>query len=65
MLKPMQSQTLKETLFDYPINYFGLSLDPMGHMKFPCALSPEADCKRCEYILPLFSLILWRRRLLI
>lgn len=65
MLKLMKSQPLQKTLSDCPFSYVGLSLDPMGHIKFPCALGPEADCKRCGCILPVFSLILWRRGLLI
>jgi hypothetical protein len=65
MLELMKSQALQKTLSDCPFTYVGLSLDPMGHIKFPCALGPDADCKRCGCILPVFSLMLWRRRLLI
>jgi hypothetical protein len=65
MLELMKSQSLQKTLSDCPFGYVGMSFDPMGHIKFPCALGLEADCKRCGCILPVFSLILWRRGLLI
>lgn len=65
MLKLMKSGSLRKTLSDCPFSYIGLSLDPMGRIKFPCALGPEADCKRCGCILPVFSLLLWRKGLLI
>jgi hypothetical protein len=65
MLELMKSASLQKTLSDCPFSYIGLSLDPMGHIKFPCALGPEADCKRCGCILPVFSLLLWRKGLLI
>lgn len=65
ILKLMKSRPLQKTLSDCPFSYVGQSLDPMGHMKFPCAPGPKADCKRCGCILPIFSLMLWRRRLLI
>ena len=65
MLELMKSKFVRKTLSDCPFSYVGLSLDPMGHKKSPCALGPEADCDRCGCILPIFSLILWRRGLLI
>lgn len=64
ILELMKSRPLQKTLTHCPFSYIGLSLDPMGHIKFPCALGPDADCKRCGCILPIFSLILWQRRLL-
>ena len=65
MLELMKSRSLQKTLSDCPFSYVGVSFDPMGNIKFPCALGPEADCRRCGCILPVFSLILWRRGLLI
>lgn len=65
MLELMKSKSLREMLSSCPFSHFGLSLDPMGQKKFPCALGPEADCERCGCILPVFSLLLWRKRLLI
>ena len=61
MLELMRSQPLQNILSDCPFTYVGLSLDPMGHPKYPCTLGPEADCDRCGCILPVFSSILYRR----
>ncbi|MGQ9778195.1 MAG: hypothetical protein ACUVQ9_13460, partial [Thermodesulfobacteriota bacterium] len=61
----MKSQHLQKILSDCPFDYLGLSLDPMGHPKYPCTLGPEADCCRCGCILPIFSSILYKRGWLI
>ena len=65
MLELMESQPLQKILSDCPFDYVGLSLDPLGHIKLPCALGVEADCKRCGCILPIFSSILYKRGSLI
>ncbi|MGQ9509464.1 MAG: radical SAM protein [Thermodesulfobacteriota bacterium] len=64
-LELMKSQHLQKILSDCPFDYLGLSLDPMGHPKYPCTLGPEADCCRCGCILPIFSSILYKRGWLI
>jgi len=61
MLKLMKSAHLKKILSDCPFSHMGLSLDPTGHIKLPCTLGLEADCQRCGCILPVFSLILYKR----
>lgn len=65
MLKLMKSVHLKKILPDCAFSYIGLSFDPIGHIKLPCTLGLEADCSRCGCILPIFSLILCRKGLLI
>jgi hypothetical protein len=65
MLNLMKSVHLKKILSDCPFSHIGLSLDPMGHIKLPCTLGQEADCKRCGCILPVFSFILYRKGFLI
>lgn len=61
MLNLMKSVHLKKILSDCPFRHIGLSLDPMGQIKLPCTLGLDADCKRCGCILPVFSLILYRK----
>jgi hypothetical protein len=61
MLNLMKSVPLKKILSDCPFSHIGLSLDPMGQIKLPCTLGLDADCKRCGCILPVFSLILYRK----
>jgi len=61
MLTLMKSHHLKKILSDCPFSYIGLSLDPTGHIKLPCTLGLDADCKRCGCILPVFSLILYQK----
>jgi len=65
MLILMKSGHIRNILTDCPFSHIGLSLDPMGQIKLPCTLGLDADCKRCGCILPVFSLILYRRGLLI
>jgi hypothetical protein len=62
MLELMRSKPLQKLSSDCPFDYVGLSLDPMGHPKYPCTLGPQADCDRCGCILPIFSSILYKRR---
>lgn len=65
MLRLMKSRRLREILSDCPFSRIGLGLDPMGQRKLPCTLGPDSDCSRCGCILPIFSLLLHRRSLLI
>jgi len=65
VLNLMKSVPLKKILSGCPFSHIGLSLDPTGHIKLPCTLGPDADCKRCGCILPVFSSILYQKRLLI
>ncbi len=64
-LELMKSHSLQNILSDCPFEYIGLSLDPIGHPKYPCTLGPEADCQRCGSILPIWSSILYKRTWLI
>jgi MoaA/NifB/PqqE/SkfB family radical SAM enzyme len=61
----MRSDLSPKITRDCPFPKIGFSFDPMGMPKVPCQLGPEADCSRCGCILPFFSELLGRRRLLI
>lgn len=64
MLELMRSRNLRKILSDCPFRYVGMSLDPLGKVKIPCAVGQKADCSRCGCILPIFSAILHKRHLL-
>jgi MoaA/NifB/PqqE/SkfB family radical SAM enzyme len=64
MLELMRSHNLRKILSDCPFKYVGVSLDPTGRVKKPCAMGEKADCSKCGCILPIFSTILHSRRLL-
>ncbi len=65
ILNLMRSKRVRQILLDCPFGRVGLSLDSMGRQKFPCTLGPSADCSRCGCILPVFSVLLHKRSLLL
>ncbi|NIS72204.1 MAG: hypothetical protein GTO12_25735 [Proteobacteria bacterium] len=61
----MKAAKFRAIVDDCPFYHIGASFDPMGRRKLPCAVGPEADCTRCGCILPVFSQILSKRRLMV
>ena len=57
-----KSDNFRAIVDNCPFHLIGASFDPMGRMKLPCAVGPEADCSRCGCILPAFAQILSKRR---
>jgi MoaA/NifB/PqqE/SkfB family radical SAM enzyme len=65
ILRMMKSENAERITRDCPFQKIGLSLDPLGEIKSPCQLGPQADCQRCGCILPFYSVVLTQRRHLI
>lgn len=61
----MRSERSRDITRRCPFPNFGFSWDPLGQPKHPCQLGKAADCSRCGCILPFYSTVLTRRRLLI
>jgi|GEM_PF-4226057 hypothetical protein len=64
-LRLMKAASLRGILASCRAGEVQLSLDPMGNPKSPCQLGPGADCSRCGCMLPIWSFLLWRKRLLL
>lgn len=61
----MKSERASRITAYCPFPKIGISLDPLGEVKNPCQLGPQADCQRCGCILPFYSAVLTQRRHLI
>jgi len=65
LLRLMKTDTVRGILSACRAKDTQLSLDPMGNPKSPCQLGPASDCSRCGCMLPIWSFLLWRKRLLL